>query len=252
MRAIVTGAGSGIGEAVARRFAQDSSQGGEAAELLLVDMRADAVLKVAESLSGIARVATLQGDLGDPDFPERIVSKAEQAFGGIDVVVSNAAVNFKAALEDFTVDQFDRTFAVNTRATWLLAKAARPLLARSRGSVIAIASIAGDHPGPGVGAYSVSKAALIMLIRQMALEWGGLGIRFNCISPGTVVSGLSPERYVTEEQRELAKSRNPLGILGMPEHISGAVAFLAGPDASYINGSNLIVDGGKQTMLMKS
>ena len=252
MKAIITGAGGGIGEAIAKRFAQDKAKLGEAAELLLVDVNVDAVQRVAEDLSGIARITTLHGDLGDADFPEQVIRKAEHALGGIDTLISNAAVNYKAALEDFTINQFDRTLAVNTRATWLLAKAARPLLAESRGSLIAIASIAGDHPAPGVGAYSISKAALIMLIRQMALEWGGLGIRFNCVSPGTIVTGLSPERYATEAQRELARSRNPLGMLGMPEHISGIVAFLAGPDASYINGSNVIVDGGKQTTLMKS
>lgn len=252
MRIIITGAGSGIGAETARSFAGAGAKEGGRAGLFLVDRNPEGIAALAQELGGIAQVHPFVADLADRDAPDRIIAAAEQQMGGIDVLVSNAGVNIKAPLEDFTPEDFDLTFAVNTRATWALARAARPALARAKGCVIAVTSIAGHHPGPGVGAYSASKAALLMLVRQMAAEWSHDGIRFNSVSPGTVVTGLSPERYRTEEQREIARNRNPLGILGMPEHLAGVIRFLASPEAAYINGSDLIVDGGKQTTLMKA
>jgi NAD(P)-dependent dehydrogenase (short-subunit alcohol dehydrogenase family) len=168
-------------------------------------------------------------------------------------VITGAAsgIGRKKRLEDFTREEFSDVIALNTISIWELAKECLPQLAEAKGSIIAIASIAAQSPGPMIGPYSTSKAGLIMLIRQMALEWGPLGVRSNCVSPGTVMTGLSPQRFQTEEQREQVRAQNTLGILAIPEDIAGVVAFLAGPDARYINGADIVVDGGKLQTLMR-
>lgn len=242
MRAVVTGAASGIGLGVARRFAADHGAG---AGLLLMDRNRDGLTEAGVELARTgARIETFAGDLADPAACEQTVSRAIACFGGLDVLVSNAGINPKFALADYPVEAFDLVQRVNLRATWLLGRAALPHLAQAKGAIVAIASVAGSHPTPMCGAYSVSKAGLIMLVRQMALEWGPLGVRSNLVSPGSVPTGMSPERYATDEGRALARSRNPLGVLGEVADIAAAVAYLAGPEARFVNGANLVVDGG--------
>lgn len=244
MRVIVTGAASGIGRATALRFAR------EGAQMLLTDRTMEALEDAAaEARSLGGQAATWLADLSDALAPAAIVGAAIAEFGGLDVLVSNAGMNPKAALADCPVKQWDAVQAVNTRATWLLGIAARPYLAVSAGAIVATTSVAGTNPTPLCGAYSVSKAAQIMLIRQMALEWGPDGIRANCVSPGSVPTGMSPERYATEEGRALARARNPLGRIGTPEDIAEAIYYLSGPQARFINGSELVVDGGMQVTL---
>lgn len=244
MRVIITGAASGIGRATTLRFARDG------ASVFLTDRNAEALEEAAAEARALGgKAETLAGDLADPKEPARIVAAAVRAFDGLEALVSNAGMNPKAALADCPVDQWDTIQAVNTRATWLLGKAARPHLAATRGAITATTSVAGTNPTPMCGAYSVSKAAQIMLIRQMALEWGPDGIRANCVSPGSVSTGMSPQRYATEEGRALARSRNPLGLLGTVEDIAEAIHFLSGSGARFISGSELVVDGGMQVTL---
>lgn len=233
MRVIVTGAASGIGRVTAQRFASAGAQ------VLLVD-RAEAVHEAAAEIGARGHVA----DLADAAAAGAVIAAAVGAFGGLDVLVSNAGVNIKAALADFTVAQWDQVQAVNTRATWALGVAALPHLRESRGNIVATTSVAGHSPTPMCGAYSASKAAQIMLIRQMALEWGPLGVRANCVSPGSVPTGMSPERYATEEGLALTRSRNPLGMIGTPEDVAEAIFYLASPEAKFITGAEIVVDGG--------
>jgi NAD(P)-dependent dehydrogenase (short-subunit alcohol dehydrogenase family) len=127
--------------------------------------------------------------------------------------------------------------------------AALPFLAAGGGCIVATTSVAGHSPTPMCGAYSASKAAQIMLVRQMALEWGPMGVRANCVSPGSVPTGMSPERYSTEEGLAMARSRNPLGMVGTPQDVAQAILYLAGPAAKFINGAEIVVDGGMQVTL---
>lgn len=252
MQVIVTGAASGIGRATAFRLARDgASREGRPAQILLVDIAKEKLEEVAALLRAEGAVAEIHvADLGDAAVATGVVNAAHRAFGGLEALVSNAGIIQRSSLLDLSVADYERSFAINTRATWLLAKAAHPLLAASKGSIVATASISGHEPTPPLGAYSASKAALIMLVRQMAVEWGPDGIRCNTVSPGSTHTAMTDARYSDPVQREAAAQRNPLRMVGSPENQAAAISFLLSPDAAYITGIDLLVDGGLATMLM--
>jgi len=252
MRVIVTGAASGIGRAAAIRLARDSGlRDGRPAQLLLVDIAKQKLEDVVALLRADNVIAQAHvADLADPEAAAQTVDAARQSFGGLDALVSNAGIIQRSSLLNLSVADYERAFAINTRATWLLAKAAHPMLAESKGSIVATASISAHHPTPPLGAYSASKAALIMLVRQMAIEWGPDGIRCNTISPGSTHTAMTDVRYSDPVQRAAAAQRNPLRLIGAAENQAAAIAFLLSPDAMYITGIDLLVDGGLSTMLM--
>ncbi|MFA7555600.1 MAG: SDR family oxidoreductase [Spongiibacteraceae bacterium] len=251
MRAIITGAAGGIGLAVAKQLHRDSQARGEATQLLLVDINQDGLDALASDLRADgAQIETFVGDLSDVNVPQQIVDAVKAAFGGLDTLISNAGIINRATLLEMEVDQFDRSMAINTRATWLLGKAAHPLLKESGGNIVATGSISGENPSPPLAAYSASKAALIMLVRQMSIEWGPDGIRCNCVSPGSTHTAMTDARYSDPELRQQAQDRNPSRMVGLPEHQAAAIAFMASPGAAYINGVNLVVDGAMQNNLM--
>lgn len=244
MRVIVTGAASGIGRAVAELLAASDP----AHRLLLSDRDADGLEAV---LAGIGTAAApCVADLGDPHCGDAIVKAALAHMGGIDAVVSNAGIIGGGALVDLTPADFDRVFAINTRATWALAKAAHPHLAASKGALVATASMSANQPTPGLGFYSSSKAALLMLIRQLALEWGKDGIRCNTVSPGPTSTPMTAAGYSDPVRRAQRESMIPLGKLGQAEDVANAILFLIGTGASHITGIDIAVDGGMSQNLM--
>ena len=244
MRVIVTGAASGIGRAVAEQLA------GAAAghRLLLTDRDADGLQLVADAIGPAAAVCV--ADLASPDCGTQIVAAATAHMGGIDAVVSNAGIIAAGALVDLSVDDFDRIYAINTRATWALAKAAHPHLAANKGAFVATASMSASQPTPALGFYSSSKAALLMLIRQLALEWGTDGIRCNTVSPGPTATPMTAAGYSDPARRAQRESTIPLGKLGMAEDVANAILFLIGPQAAHITGIDILVDGGMSQNLM--
>ncbi len=251
MRAIITGAAGGIGFAAAEKLRQLAVAKDEKCQLMLVDINAEALSVATSKLAALgAEVESFVGDLSDPLVPQQIVDATKKAFHGIDALISNAGIIGRAFLADLTVEQFDQTFAINTRATWLLAKAAYPLLKESRGAIVATASISGVHPTPPLGMYSPSKAALLMLMRQLSVEWGPDGIRCNCVSPGSTHTNMTDARYSDPVLREEARKKNPLHMVAQAEHQASVIAFLVSQDAAYVNGENIVVDGGLQNMLM--
>jgi NAD(P)-dependent dehydrogenase (short-subunit alcohol dehydrogenase family) len=159
-------------------------------------------------------------------------------------LVSNAAVLNPRLLLETQVEDWDRMFHINTRATWLLGKAAHSALEQSRGAIVAVGSISGGYPHPGHAAYSPSKTALEMLCRLMALEWARDGIRVNLVSPGMIKTPLTEAVY---RDSDLTRQRNelvPMGRVGETEDIVGAIAFLCGPESLYVTGQNIYADGG--------
>lgn len=246
MKIVVTGASDGIGGAVALRLAADCAARGEAAELVLTASgRKPAPQGLIDRLeAGGARVVYLTGDLAAPAACREIAAHALDALGGIDVFVSNAGASTPRKLADLAAEDWDQTFAVNTRPTFLLAQAFRPALAASRGAIVVVASMSGLRPHKGLGAYSAAKAALIMLSRALAQEWAADGIRVNAVAPGMVRTPLTERIYTFPEVKAQREALVPLGRIGTPEDIASVVAFLAGPGSSYVTGQVVLADGG--------
>jgi glucose 1-dehydrogenase len=247
MRALVTGAASGIGRATALRLARDARAAGRPARIAIVDVAAArARLEgVAEELrKADAEPLAIQADMATADQPGRAVAEAVARFGGLDGLVSNAGINRPGALLAYTVEDWDALFNVNTRATWLLAKAAFSALKAARGSIVSVCSMSGSFAHAGLGAYGPSKAAAIMLVKVLAQELGGEGIRVNGVSPGMVRTGMTETVY---QNAAIAAERDalvPLGRVATPDDMADAIAFLLSADARYITGHDLVVDGG--------
>jgi NAD(P)-dependent dehydrogenase (short-subunit alcohol dehydrogenase family) len=246
MTTLVTGAASGIGRATCVRLAREARARGGQARIAAVDLGPPAALDslVEEMRKADAEAVPIQGDMGSADDPARVVGEALARFGGLDAVVSNAGINRPAPLIEYSVDDWDRVFAVNTRATWLLARAAAPALRVSHGAIVAVASMSGSNAHAGLGAYGPSKAALIMLVQVLAQELGRDGVRVNAVSPGMVRTGMTARVYADSRIAAERDALVPLGRVATPEDIADVIAFLLGPDARYVNGHDLVVDGG--------
>lgn len=242
MRILLTGSSRGIGRGIAERLARP----GNALALCASRPSADLDSVAAACRAKGATVAALTGDLEEPATPPRLVAEAVAALGGIDGVVSNAGIAVPGSLSDYPQATWDRVFAVNVRSAWLLASAAQPHLAASGGGAfVAVASMSGVEPYPGVGAYSASKAALIMLVRTLALEWAASGVRANCVSPGLFLSAMTAPIYADPEKKAAREALIPMHRVGDPARdFAGLVEFMLSPDAGYITGQNVLADGG--------
>lgn len=252
VRVLVTGAAQGIGRATCLRLAEASLRWRNApARIVAVDLSEPHLAELEELLRGKgAEVHALPGDVTDTDLPARAVAFADRTLGGLDCLVSNAGFARHAPLVDLATDQWDLVFQANVRAPWLLAKHAHRLLRASQGSMVILGSISGINPQIGLGAYSPSKAAAIMLARQLAVEWAGSGIRVNAVSPGPTHTATTGRFYANEEILRERIEKMPVGRIGQAEDIAAAIEFLCGPDATYVNGENIVVDGALSTAAM--
>lgn len=247
MRVLVTGASRGIGRAVCLRLARDAAAtGGEMKLAACGSAHGEELESLAAEVRELgAECVALLGDLADAEVPGRLVAEACAAFGGLDAVVSNAGIGTPATLLELPLEGWEELFAINARATWLLAKAAHGALSASGGALVTVASMSGTSPQPGLGAYSTTKAALIMLTRQIAQEWAADGIRANAVSPGLVHTPMTEAAYADPDFRARREAMVPARrIAEAGPDIAGVVVFLLGPDAAYITGQNIVVDGG--------
>lgn len=252
-RFLLTGAARGIGRAMALRLARDSLQRhGAPAQMVLADLHREELDALADELRAQGhRVFPVVADMADEAAVAPLIDAA-QAFGGLEAVVSNAGFAIPGPLLTQRVEDWDRVFAVHVRAAWLLGRAAHPLLKAAGGSMVVTTSISGSHATAPLGAYSPSKAAALMLVRQMALEWGPDGIRVNALSPGLTETPGTAVVYAQPQARAQRASRIPLRRIAQAEDMANALSFLVGPDAAYVNGIDLLVDGGFAHGLMGS
>jgi glucose 1-dehydrogenase len=241
MRIVLTGASRGIGRAIAIRLARPGNK------LALCGSKPSTDLDevVAATVATGAEAIGLTGDLGTPGIAKQLVAEAADQLGGLDAVISNAGIAIAGDLTTTDEADWDRVFDVNVRGSWLLAREAYPHLAASQGSFLAIASMSGVEPYPGTGAYSASKAALIMMVRTLALEWAASGARANSISPGLFLSAMTAPIYADGKKRAAREALVPMGRIGDPARdLAGLVEFMISADAGYITGQNLLADGG--------
>jgi len=245
--ALITGGASGLGLEVARQMAAAG------ARLVLVDWD-EASLEAAtvEIARSGAEVKSLRGDVSEGATAAAAVELVSSAFGGVDILFNNAGIDplrARSVLETEVAD-WDRILDVNVKSAYLMSRAAIPLMREGGGgSIVNTASVAGLKPGADETAYSVSKAAMVSLTAAIALDFAADGIRANCVCPGFMEMVMRDRRRdLTEEQQAAraagAAARVPLGRQGTYEEVAKAVLFLAGPDASYITGAALVVDGG--------
>src|SRR6185437_4992184 len=226
MRALVTGGGSGIGAAVAHRLADDGFN------VTIADLEPDAI---ATELGATA----LRLDVRDE-------TQVAQAMDGVDVLVNAAGIGSTANAPDTTVEVWENVFAVNARGTFLCCKHVIPgMKARGGCAIVNVASVAGLIGLKNRVAYSASKGAVIALTRALAVDHVGDGIRVNAVCPGTIDTPWV-QRLVSDagESLDALRARQPMGRLGTPEEVAGAVAWLLGPDATFSTGAALVLDGG--------
>ena len=243
--AIVSGGGTGIGAATARRFAE------EGARVVVTGRRPEPIAAVAEEIGGVA----VPGDATDATHAAAAVEAARTSFGGLDVVVANAGVGFGGTAGDVAEDTWRRTIDVNVTGPLLLARAALPaLLERGAGAIVLVASVSSLVSSPASAAYATSKAALLGLLRSLAVDYGRRGIRTNAVLPGWVdtpmgdeaMDELVQERGIDlEAAYRLVTEHVPLGRPATPEEIAACCLFLASDEASIVNGATLLADGGQ-------
>ena len=246
---LVTGAGSGIGAAICRRLAAPGIN-------LLVHTgskreRAEAVAAECTAKGALCRVEI--GDLADRDVPRRLVAAAIDRFGGLEALIANAGFADKRPLGTLDDDGLERSLAVITAGFFRLADAARPhLLTAKSGRIVAVSSFVAHvfrfgvfrFGGEGFPASAAAKAGLEGLARSLAAQFAASGVTVNCVVPGYVRKDENAHAALDQSGWQRAIDRVPLGRLGLPDEIAALVAFLIGPDAAYITGQSIHVDGG--------
>jgi NAD(P)-dependent dehydrogenase (short-subunit alcohol dehydrogenase family) len=242
--AVITGAGSGIGQAMALQFAR------EGARILAADINREAAeetTKMVTAAGGACQAFAV--DVTQPEQVSAMIERAVAVYGQLDILCNNAGIGSTTDVVDCEPADWDRVMTVNVKSVYLGCKYAVPhMVQQSRGVIINTASVAGMVGIVKRAAYCASKGAVIALTRQIAVEYVKQGIRVNCLCPGTVDSPWV-ERLLSQAEDQVAarqalEARQPMGRLGTPEEVAAAALYLASDDAAFITGTGLVLDGG--------
>lgn len=241
--AVVTGSSRGIGRAIAERLAEHG------AKVVISSRKAGPCDEVAQAINtrhGEGRAIAIPANIASKDDLQRLVDETGAAFGRIDVLVCNAATNpYAGPMGGITDEQFGKILQNNVISNhWLIQMVAPQMLARKDGAIIVISSIGGLRGNALIGAYNISKAADMQLVRNLAVEWGPSNVRVNCIAPGLVQTDFARYLWENPEVLKTVTDPAPLKRIGQPDEIAGAAVFLASKAASYMTGQTLVVDGG--------
>lgn len=244
--AVVTASTEGIGFAIAKKL------GKEGASVVISSRKQKNVDKALEKLkSENLSVSGMVCHVGNEEHRKALFKKAVSDFGGVDILVSNAAVNpYFGTLVSTPEPAFDKIMDINVKAAYLLVKEAAPHLEkRGKGSIVIVSSIGGLVPFSMLGAYSISKTALLGMTKVLSGELASSNIRVNCIAPGIIKTKFSGALWDSPGQREMAESTNPMNRLGEPDECAGIVSFLCSEEASYITGETIVISGGATSRL---
>lgn len=241
---LVTGASSGIGQATAIRLAE------EGADLLITGRNADKLEKTADRIRPHeVNVLAVPGDLKDPDFRVHLADKTRKKFGRLDVLVHAAGIIGSGSLESTSLEEFEEMLNINTTGVFHLTRLLLPMLKDTLGNIVNVSSVTGLRAFPGLMAYCVSKAALDQMTRCAALELAPFGVRVNAVNPGVVITNLHRAGGMNEDAYgqflKHSETTHPLGRVGRPGEVAELILFLASPNAGWITGTTMSIDGGR-------
>jgi meso-butanediol dehydrogenase / (S,S)-butanediol dehydrogenase / diacetyl reductase len=235
--AIITGGGSGIGQASARAFHR------EGANVVLFGRRKHKLEETAQLLG--SRVLTVEGDIIQSNDQDRLVRETLRTFQRIDILVNNAGIFKGAPLHEISDNQYDEIMNANMKSAFQLTRKILPvMMEQRRGSIVHISSILGIIAVPQVAAYNISKGAMNQLNRSIAVEYGSYGIRSNSICPGLIKTDMTADLMKDQKLMQEWSKEYPIGRFGKPEDVANACLFLASDESSFITGAVLPVDGG--------
>lgn len=239
---LVTGAARGIGRHIAREFAAAD------ARVTVLDVtqtpRSGEMTTVEKIREEGGEATFVEADLTDERAVEEAVRTAVETHSPLGVLVNNAGVNHLGRVDEVTVEEWDRTLAVNLRGTFLVTRFALPSLRETAGNVVNVASTAGLHGSPNYAAYGPSKAGVLNLTRQLARDFSPAGVRVNAVAPGVIDAGMAAQELRDPETAAYKREMTLLDRLGTEQDVSNAVLFLASPASSFVTGETLVVDGG--------
>jgi dehydrogenase/reductase SDR family protein 4 len=239
--AVITGSSRGIG----RSIAESMTRAG--AKVVISSRKSEACEKVVTSIQGAGGEAiSVPCNVSDPAQLQNLVDRTIEAWGRLDILVCNAAVNpYFGPMDTMPEDAYDRIMNCNVKSNFLLTRMAAPLMASGGGgNIILISSIGGNQGSNTLAIYGISKAADSSLTKSLAIEWGSRGIRANCIAPGLIKTDMSRALWENEKLLKNVEEGTPVHRIGQPEDIGGVAVFLASKAASYITGQTIVVDGG--------